>query len=269
MQLNRLNRKLEGLEKASKNGHHAKDLYRMMYQPEIWQEAYANIYSNKGALTKGVDDVTLDGMSHERIGHIIEKLKAGKYRFRPVKRVYIPKKNGQRPLGIPSGDDKLVQEVARIILERIYEPIFLDSSHGFRPNRSCHTALHQIQRVWTGVKWFCEFDIKSFFDSVDHEILVGLLERKIDDRRFIKLIKGMLKAGYLEEWQYHQTYSGCPQGGIISPILSNLYLHELDQFVAELANQFNRGKSRPIDPRYHKVMNAKHRLRKEIDREGK
>ena len=124
-----------------------------------------------------------------------------------------------------------MQEVARIILERIYEPIFSGNSHGFRPNRSCHTALQQIQKVWTGVKWFCEFDIQNFFDSVDHEILVRLLEKKIDDKRFIKLIKGMLKAGYLEEWQYHQTYSGCPQGGIISPILSNLMLDRLDKFI--------------------------------------
>ncbi len=269
MQLDRLNRKLEGLEKASKDGHRVKDLYRMMYLSEIWQEAYANIYSNKGALTKGTDDVTLDGMSHERISSIIEKLKAGDYRFRPVRRIHIPKRNGQRPLGIPSGDDKLVQEVARIILERIYEPIFSNNSHGFRPNRSCHTALQQVQKVWTGIKWFCEFDIKSFFNSMDHGILVGLLEKKIDDKCFIRLIKGMLKAGYLEEWQYHQTYSGCPQGGIISPILSNIYLHELDQFVTELAKQFNEGESRPVDPRYQKVRRAKHRLRKKIDREGK
>jgi len=148
MQFDGLNRKLEGLEKASKNGHRVKDLYRMMYLPEIWQEAYANIYSNKGALTKGIDDVTLDGISHERINDIIEKLKTERYRFKPVRRIYIPKKNGQRPLGIPSGDDKLVQEVARIILERIYEPVFLDGSHGFRPDRSCHTALQQIQEAW-------------------------------------------------------------------------------------------------------------------------
>lgn len=269
MQFDRLNRKLEGLEKASKNGHRVKDLYRMMYLPEIWQEAYANIYSNRGALTKGIDDVTLDGMSHERISGIIEKLKAERYRFKPVRRIHIPKKNGQRPLGIPSGDEKLVQEVARIILERIYEPVFLDSSHGFRPGRSCHTALQQIQEAWTGVKWFLKLDITDFFNSMDHGILVRLLEEKIDDRRFVRLIKSMLKSGYLEEWRFYKTYSGCPQGGVISPILSGIYLHELDQFMDELAKQFNKGEERPINPQYSRVTQAKYELRKRMDKEGK
>lgn len=165
VEFDRLSRKLEGLEQASKNGYRVRNLNEIMRQPEIWYEAYANIYSNKGAMTRGIDEDTLDGMSKERINNIINPLKEETYKPKPVRRVYIPKKDGKkRPLGVPSGDDKLVQEVVRIILERIYEPIFSDNSHGFRKGKSCHTALEQIQKTWTGVKWFIEFDIKGFFD---------------------------------------------------------------------------------------------------------
>jgi group II intron reverse transcriptase/maturase len=208
MQLDRLTRKLEGLAKATVNGHLIKDLYNLLYVPEIWYSAYAKIYSNKGAMTEGVDSDTLDGMSHQRIEKIISALKEGRYRCKPVKRVYIPKPNGKlRPLGLPSGDDKMVQQVCKMILEQIYEPIFSDKSHGFRPNRSCHTALQQISRSGSGTKWFIEFDIQGFFDNMDHDVLIGLLEQKISDPRFLKLIKGMLKAGYCEDWVYHKTYN--------------------------------------------------------------
>ncbi len=153
----------------------------MLYLPEIWQEAYARIYSNKGAMTKGIDDNTLDGMSFQRIDGIIKSLKEETYQPTPVRRIYIPKRSGKlRPLGIPSGDDKLVQEVVRIILERIYEPVFLETSHGFRTGKSCHTALKQVQKMWTGTKWFIEFDIKGFFDNMKHDIMIQLLEKKID-----------------------------------------------------------------------------------------
>jgi RNA-directed DNA polymerase len=223
MQFDRLNRKLEGITDASIKGNRVKDLFQLMTNnKEIWFEAYANIYSNKGAITKGVNDNTLDGFSEERIEGIMEQLKQKRYRFTPAKRVYIPKRNSRkkRPLGVPTGDDKLVQEVVRILLERIYEPIFSEHSHGFRPNRSCHTALEHIRKKWTAIKWFIEFDIKSFFDSMSHEVMISLLEKKIDDKQFIKLIRCMLKAGYLEEWKYYPTYSGTPQGGIVSPILT-------------------------------------------------
>jgi RNA-directed DNA polymerase len=170
---------------------------------ELWFEAYANIYSNQGAITKGVNENTLDGISLQRVEKIIDRLKRKKYKFAPVRRVYIPKSNGKRrPLGIQTGDDKLVQEVTRILLERVYEPIFCDSAHGFRSNRSCHTALRSIKRTWTGVKWYIEFDVSGFFDNMDHHLLIQFLEKKIDDRRFINLIKCMLKAGYLEDWMF-------------------------------------------------------------------
>ena len=272
MQFDRLNRKLEGITDASKKENRVKDLFQLMTNnKEIWFEAYANIYSNQGAITKGINNNTLDGFSEERIEGIMEQLKQKRYRFTPVKRVYIPKRNSskKRPLGVPTGDDKLVQEVARILLERIYEPIFSDNSHGFRPNRSCHTALEQVQKKWTAIKWFIEFDIKSFFDSMSQEVMVSLLEKKIDDKRFIKLIGCMLKAGYLEEWKYHPTYSGSPQGGVVSPILSGIYLHELDCFVEQLVQQFRKGRRRRPHPEQKKLTDQKYFIRKEIDRIGK
>ena len=270
MQFDRLIRKLEGLENASRQGYKVRNLYKIMHQEDIWYEAYANIYSNKGAMTKGIDDNTLDGMSQERITDIISRLKEGTYRPKPVKRVYIPKKNGKlRPLGIPSGDDKLVQEVIRIIIERIYEPVYYDESHGFRKGKSCHTALEQVQKTWSGMYWYVEFDIKGFFDNMSHEILIQLLEKKIDDKRFIKLINSFLKAGYLEDWEYNATYSGSPQGGIVSPILSNIYLHELDEYMADLRQKFNKGKKRPVNPEHKKLENRMYLLRKKLERHGK
>lgn len=271
MQFDRLNRKLEGISNSSKKGNRVKDLFQLMTNnKEIWFEAYANIYSNQGAITKGVNDNTLDGFSEERIEGIMERLKQKRYRFAPAKRTYIPKRNSskKRPLGVPTGDDKLVQEVVRILLERIYETVFSEYSHGFRPNRSCHTALEQVRKEWTATKWFIEFDIRSFFDNMDHEVMVSLLEKRIDDKRFIKLIGCILKAGYLEEWKYHPTYSGTPQGGIVSPILSGIYLHELDCFVEQLAQQFTRGKRRKQHPVHKQLAYEKVYLRKEIDRVG-
>ena len=271
MPFDRLNKRLEGISDASKKEYPIRNLYRLMYNKDIWYEAYARIYSNKGAITKGVNENTLDGFSSERVDRIISKLKETKYKFTPVRRTYISKRssNKKRPLGIPTGDDKLVQEVVRILLERIYEPIFSDDSHGFRSQRSCHTALRQIHKQWTGIKWFAEFDISGFFDSMDHSLLVELLEKKIDDKHFIKLIKCMLKAGYLEDWKYHPTYSGSPQGGVISPILSNIYLHELDTFAMEFQNSFTQGKKRKANPQYKRITSQMTQIRKKIDRVGK
>jgi RNA-directed DNA polymerase len=270
MLLERLEKKLENLSKVSIKGRRVKDVHRVMNLPEIWYETYANIYSNEGAMTQGIDDDTLDGMSHQRIDKIINNLVNGTYEPKPVRRVYIPKRNGKlRPLGIPSGTDKMVQGVCKTILERIYEPIFSDYSHGFRPNRSCHTALEQVKIVWKGTKWFIEFDIKGFFDNMDHEIMIGLLEKKIDDNRFIKIIRGFLEAGYIDSWTYHKTYSGTPQGGIISPILSNIYLHELDCYINNLIEEFNKGRNRPTNPEYKRLDSQKYRLRKKMCQQGK
>jgi RNA-directed DNA polymerase len=143
-----------------------------------------------------------------------------------------------------------LQEVVRILLERIYEPIFSDSSHGFRPEKSCHTALRQVIRVWHGTKWIIEFDIKGFFDNINHGKLIELLEKKIDDKRIINIIRKMLKSGYSENWKFNNTWSGTPQGGVISPVLANIYLHELDMFMENMMLQFTKGKRRKSNPSY-------------------
>ena len=269
MQFDRLSRRLEGISDASRKGYPVKKLHRLFDMPEIWYEAYARIYSNKGAITEGATDNTLDGFSSERIDEIVSQLKHETYRFTPVKRVYIPKANGKkRPLGLPTGDDKLVQETTRIMLERIYEPMFNEDSHGFRANRSCHTAFKGIWRKWSGTKWFIEFDIKGFFDNMNHEVMIELLKKKIDDKHFINLIKGMMKAGYLEDWKYHSTYSGVPQGGIISPILSNIYLHELDAYVKKYAETFTEGEQREPNLEYRRIRRQRYKVRDMIDRIG-
>ena len=265
MDFDRLLVKLEGLEKASKSGRKVKHLYNVITRKDIWYLAYANIYNNQGAITKGIDDTTLDGLSSERIETLINSIKADSYRPKPVRRAYIPKRDGKpRPLGVPSGNDKLFQAVIKILLEQVYEPIFHETSHGFRTAYSCHTALEQIKSGWTGMKWFIEFDIKGFFDHVNHDILINLLEKKIDDRKFIKIIKRFLKAGYLEDWKFHPTYSGTPQGGIISSILSNIYLHELDEYMAKATCNFHQGQRRPVNPEYKRIGQKIYRLRKKL-----
>ena len=147
-----------------------------------------------------------------------------------------------------------------MILEAVYEPIFLDVSHGFRPKRSCHTALKQLRREFNGTRWFVEGDIKGCFDNINHTVLVGLLSNKIKDARITKLIYKFLKAGYLENWQYHKTYSGTPQGGIISPLLANIYLHELDKFVMKLKSEFDTPEMGQITPEYRELHNEIKRL---------
>ena len=234
---------LNSLEaKAKEENYQYKRLYRNLYNSEFYLQAYQNIYANEGNMTAGTDGKTIDGMSMERIEKLINSLKDHSYRPNPARRTYIKKKNGKlRPLGIPSFNDKLVQEVVRMILESIYEPTFSNRSHGFRPNRSCHTALQQIKANFMGVKWFIEGDITSFFDNIDHSVLVNILRKRIHDEYFIALIWKFLKAGYVEDWKYNRTYSGTPQGSIISPILSNIYLNEFDKFMERYMDKFKLG----------------------------
>lgn len=258
--------RLEARGTLSEQGKRINGLFRLMENPLLWHEAYANIYANDGALTKGGDEVTLDGFSQQRGTSIITRLKAGTYHFKPVRRTYIRKANGKkRPLGVSSGDDKLVQEVVRIILERIYEPVFEDSSHGFRPGRSPHTALEQIKQEWTAVKWLVDMDLQSYFDTIPHDVLMTLLEKKIEDKRFLHLIKAMLDAGFLEDWTYHTTYSGVPQGSIVSPILANVVLHELDLFMKTMKEQFDTGKRRKANKDYIHYSNKINRLRRKYN----
>jgi group II intron reverse transcriptase/maturase len=259
-------KRLDALGKLSEEGKRINGLFRLLENPTLWLQAYGNIYANKGATTPGSDGKSLDGFSNERILTIIKELKENQYRFQPAKRVYIPKANGkQRPLNIPSGNDKLVAEVIRMILERIYEPVFLKESHGFRPNKSCHTALKDIKKRWTSVKWIIDTDIENFYNNIHHATLLKLLEMKIEDKKFVHLIKLMLRAGYIEDWKFQETYSGTSQGSIASPILSNIYLHQLDLFMAEKRKEFNQGKKRKFKKEYKKITAAGQRLMKKID----
>jgi group II intron reverse transcriptase/maturase len=244
------------------------ELYRQLFNPQLYLLAYGRLYSNHGAMTPGVDGETADGMSLGKIGRIIDAVRHERYRFRPVKRVYIPKKNGKRrPLGLPSWSDKLVGEVIRLLLEAYFEPQFSDRSHGFRPGRGCHTALREVAVTWTGTTWFIEGDISQCFDTLDHQVMLETLGEKIHDNRFLRLLRNMLEAGYLEDWVYNATLSGTPQGGVVSPILSNIYLHRLDTFVETvLVPQYTRGGRRARNPAYRSVQSAIARARRRGDR---
>ena len=240
------------------------DFYRQLHNRELFLQAYGKIYRNDGAMTPGVTDETVDGMSLKKIQAIIDDLDREAYRWTPVRRTYIPKKNGKlRPLGMPTWSDKLLQEVVRCLLEAYYEPQFSEHSHGFRPQRGCHTALREIYFHWRGTAWFIEGDIRGCFDNLDHPVLLSILRERIHDNRFLRLIENLLKAGYLEEWKYHGTFSGSPQGGIVSPILSNIYLDRLDKFVEQtLSPTFTRGKERKPNPEYSRLYFRSRYLRK-------
>ena len=243
-----------------KRGLPLEDVYRQLYNPELYLLAYGKIARNQGAMTPGVTSETADGMSLDKIQAIIDAVRYERYRWKPAKRIYIEKKGStkkKRPLGLPTWSDKVLQEVIRTILDAYYEPRFSDQSHGFRPARGCHTALQTIYRSWRGTNWFIEGDISACFDSLNHEIMLEILRQDIHDNRFIRLLESLCKAGYLEDWTYHNTLSGVPQGGVVSPILSNIYLDRLDQFVeTTLLPEYNRGKERERNPAYYRLTAA-------------
>jgi group II intron reverse transcriptase/maturase len=256
------------LRERGRRGLACDEVYRQLFNPQLYLLAYGRIYANKGAMTPGVTPETVDGMSMRKIEGVIDALRHERYRFRPVRRVHIPKKNGStRPLGLPTWSDKLVGEVVRLLLEAYYEPTFSDRSHGFRPRRGCHTALREVGNTWTGTAWFIEGDITDCFGSLDHEVLLRILGEKIRDGRFLRLVRNMLTAGYLEDFRWGATLSGAPQGGVASPILSNIYLHKLDDFVESvLIPQYTRGERRARNPAYIKVQTALATARRRGDR---
>jgi group II intron reverse transcriptase/maturase len=258
------NTTLEILQDRGRRGLPLERIYRHLFDPELYLRAYGKIYRNTGAMTKGTTEETVDGMSLKKIQNIIELLKQERWQWTPVRRTYIPKANGKtRPLGIPTWSNKLLQEVLRNLLETYYEPRFSDLSHGFRPQRGCHTALKAIWLKWNGTIWFIEGDIKGCFDNIDHQVLLKILQRDLHDERLIKLIDGLLKAGYMEDWKYNDTLSGTPQGGIISPLLANIYLTELDRFVEDwLISEYTRGERRQINKVYNRITATISRYRK-------
>lgn len=245
-------------------------LYRILFNEEMYLAAYQKLQRKTGNMTAGVDGETIDGMSISRIERLIRTLKDESYRPNPSKRTYIPKKNGgKRPLGIPSFTDKLLQEVVRMILDAIYEGSFEDTSYGFRPQRSCHSALNCIKKTYNNTKWFIEGDIKGFFDNIDHEVLIGILRERIADERFLRLIRKFLNAGYIDDWKFQKTYSGTPQGGIISPIIANIYLDKLDKYIKEYAHKFNKGAGtrRRRNPEAVRLYDLKSQLSKKLKKE--
>jgi group II intron reverse transcriptase/maturase len=255
---------LEIIHKRGRKGLPLEDIYRQLYNPDLYLRAYARLYSNKGAMTKGTTSETVDGMSLAKIEKLIDDLRHERYRWTAVRRIRIPKKNGKRrPLGIPTWSDKLLQEVIRLLLEAYYEPQMSDHSHGFRPERGCHTALNSIKHTWTGTKWFIEGDITGCFDHIDHQVMLSILQEKLHDKRFVRLLDGLLKAGYLEQWKYHTTLSGTPQGGVLSPLLANIYLDRLDRFVETvLLPTYNRKAKRRKHPLYTRMASRVSKLRK-------
>lgn len=243
-------------------------LYRILFNEEMFYIAYQRKYAKQGNMTPGMDGKTADRMSIERIQKLVASLKDESYQPYPARRLYILKKNGKkRPLGIPSFEDKLVQEVVYMILEAIYEGHFETTSHGFRPQRSCHTALRDIKINFKGTRWFIEGDIKGFFDNIDHTVMIDILRERIADERFLRLIRKFLNAGYIENWRYNNTYSGTPQGGIISPILANIYLDKFDKHVKEYEVNFNKGKSRRLNQEYQRNRNQRNALRWKLETE--
>jgi group II intron reverse transcriptase/maturase len=258
---------LSVLRERGRRGLPCNELYRQLFNPQLYLLAYGRLYSNHGAMTPGADGETVDGMSLDKIGRIIDAVRHERYRFQPVKRIFIPKKNGKmRPLGLPPWSDKLVGEVMRLLLEAYYEPQFSGRSHGFRSGRGCHTALREVAHTWLGTTWFIEGDISDCFGSLDHGILLGILSEKIHDSRFLRLVRNMLQAGYLEDWIWNATLSGAPQGGVTSPVLSNIYLDRLDRFVETvLIPEYTRGVLRTPNPEYEKVSDAIKRARRRGD----
>src|SRR5947209_5159152 len=252
------------IRERGKKGLPLERVYKLLFNTDLFLRAYGKIYRNTGAMTHGVTGETPDGMSLEKIDAIIEALRYERYQWLPARRTYIPKKNGKkRPLGMPVWSDKLVQEVIRLMLEAYYEPQFSDHSHGFRPERGCHTALREIYYNWHGTTWFIEGDISQCFDKLDHELLLKTLEEKIHDGRFINLMRELFDAGYMEDWTFNKTLSGVPQGGIVSPVLSNILLDKLDKFVETvLIPKYTKGVKRRDNTEYVKLINSSHRQRR-------
>jgi group II intron reverse transcriptase/maturase len=249
---------LELIRERGKRGLPLERVYKLLFNRDLFLMAYGKIYRNNGAMTHGVTDETPDGMSLEKIDAIIAALRYERYHWLPARRTSIPKKHGKRrALSLPVWSDKLVQEVIRLLLEAYYEPQFSDHSHGFRPERGCHTALREIYHTWRGTSWFIEGDISQCFDKLDHELLLKTLSEHIHDGRFLKLLRSLFDAGYMEDWTFNQTLSGVPQGGIVSPVLSNILLDKLDTFVETvLIPQYTKGARRRANPEYTHLMDS-------------
>lgn len=209
-------------------------LWRNLCSIEWLVQAWEQIRRNKGSQTAGIDKMTDEKVDFELIHRLAEKLKQGTYRPKAVRRVHIPKTNGKtRPLGIPTLEDRIVQQGLKMLLEPIFEADFRRCSHGFRQGKSPHTALRDVARVYPNVGYVIEGDIKSCFDNIPHGKLIEQISRRIADEKILQICWKFLRAGYMEQWNYHRTYSGTPQGGIISPLFANIFLHQIDEWMED------------------------------------
>jgi group II intron reverse transcriptase/maturase len=266
--------RLESLRVRNKNNLDAVNdgLYRLVCRKETLTLAYNLIRSKPGNMTPGIDNETLDEMSEAVIERLIKDLQNLTFKFKPVRRVYIPKANSnkERPLGVPSPMDKVVQKAMLLILESIYDPTFSVHSHGFRPGLSPHSALREIRSTWSGIKWIIEGDIEGCYDNVDHHSLINILRRKIKDEKFIQLIWKLLRAGVEIDGVIEKTKKGTPQGGILSPLLANIYLHELDQYLENMSTKIDAEStsSRRENPEYKKISGKMYRLRTKRTKDG-
>jgi len=260
--------RLETLRKLNANqSWRNTDVYRAyLYKEGLYHVAYQRLKSKPGNMTTGAELETLDGYSLKLIHKTISELKNETYQPKPVRASYIPKKNGKlRKLGIPSPRDKILQEVIRMVMEAIYDSphgsAFEETSHGFRRNRSPHTALREIQRKWSGVNWFVEGDIKSCFDEIDHDKLIELIEEKIPDQRFLNLVRKFLNSGYIDrEWRMRNTIIGTPQGGVLSPLLANVFLDKLDKYIETLKEEYEKGEAKRRNQEYRVLATRKQKL---------
>jgi group II intron reverse transcriptase/maturase len=230
------------------------------------QGAYQKIKSNQGVMAKGSGVETLDSLDYNWFCTTSKRLLDGSFQFRPARRIMIPKPNKpeERPLTISNSRDKIVQQAMKMVLEIIYDGKFLDTSHGFRPSRGCHSALEMIRLHWTGISWFLEFDVEKCYDNIDRHRLTNILKEDIDDQRFLDLIYKLFNAGVVgwKEGLGPDPSKGISQGSVLSPVLSNIYLHKLDVEVAKITEEYQKGKIRRF---FREVLNAERRVHRKKD----